>query len=366
MTVAVYGANGSLGRLVVPRLIAHGATPVLAVRGSDTAARLRARAPGVRVEVAAVLDADALERAFRGCDVVVNCAPAAACGDAIARAALRARADYAEVAGEQHHVRRLFDELDGEARTSGRLVVPALGFDYAIGDCLARLAARAHQPAAEIVVAYCVEGAEVSGNSARAAGRTTPGREMVYRDAAWRPVPFELDRGWFDFPAPIGRRRMSRYGSGEVITVPRHTDVATVRTLITSDALCPHPALLPMFPLLRPIITVMLRTPARRLLRMAARVVASPPVSDTPASTEAAPPNRFAIAVEVQGRDGSLGRAVATGGDFHAVTAAILAEGAVRLGGSHQDPGVRSPAVAFDPAAFLNALASEGLSWSSE
>ena len=366
MTVAVYGASGSLGRLVLPRLIALGATPVRVVRSSDAAAQLREAEPGARVEVAALEDAGALARAFRGSDVVVNCAPAEACGDLIARAAMRAGADYVDAAGEQHHIRRVFDTLEDEARKAGRLVVPALGFDYAVGDCLARLAARAHEPAAEIVVAYCIEGAEVSGNSAQAAGSTTPGREMVYRNGAWRPVPLELDRGWFDFPASIGRRRMSRYGSGEVITVPRHTSTETVRTLITSEALCPHPALLPVFPVLRPLVTVILRTPARHLLRLAARVVAS---SRTPADPEAIPSrleqqNRFVVAVEARGRDGSIGRAAATGGDFHAVTAAILAQGAVWLGGSHRNPGVRSPAAAFDPAELLNALATEGVTWS--
>jgi short subunit dehydrogenase-like uncharacterized protein len=326
--------------------------------------------------VAPLEDAPALARALEGCAAVINCAPAAACGDRLLYASLDAPTHYVDAAGEQHHIERLFDAFGDEAGRRGIAVVPACGFDYAIGDCLAKLAARDCEPAAEIVIAYCIEGSDVSGNSAQNAANAPAAQEVVYRAGRWMPVPFEIDRGAFDFPAPFGRRQMSRYGSGEVITVPRHTRTRAVRTLITTTSLCPHPALLPIFPILRPAIGLARRTPgARDLLRMVASLAArrgspastakpAPETTTVPApSTD--PGRRFVVAAEAKGLDGSKGRATATGGDFHAITAALLAHAAIVLGGGHA-AGVFSPATAFAPEALLDALAPIGVRWSSD
>lgn len=176
----------------------------------------------------------------------------------------------------------------------------------------------------------------------------------------WMPVPLELDRGSFEFPAPFGRRRMSRYGSGEVMTVPRHTRTREVRTLITTTSLCPHPALLPVFPVLRLVISLARRTPgARGLLRWAASMAArrgsaaapapAPPGTSTLQAPSPDAGRRFVVVAEASGPDGSIGRAEAFGGDFHTITAALLAHSAVTLAGGH--------AVRSRPASFVAPLA---------
>jgi short subunit dehydrogenase-like uncharacterized protein len=376
MRIAVYGATGFLGALVVDHLHRRGVDVTLVGRRLDALQRVAASHAAMRVAVAPLEDAPALARALEGCAAVINCAPAAACGDRLLYAALDAHTHYVDAAGEQHHIQRLFDAFGDEAGRRGIAIVPACGFDYAIGDCLARLAARDREPAAEIVIAYCIEGSDVSGNSAQNAANAPAAQEVVYRAGRWMPVPLELDRGAFDFPAPFGRRQMSRYGSGEVITVPRHTRTRAVRTLITTTSLCPHPALLPVFPILRPAIGLARRTPgARDLLRLAASLAArrgsaAPTSTAAPKTTDAPPPpvdpgRRFVVAAEAKGLDGSAGRATATGGDFHAITAALLAYAAVSLGGGHA-PGAFSPATAFQPDALLDALAPFGVTWSSD
>ena len=75
-------------------------------------------------------------------------------------------------------------------------------------------------------------------------------------------------------------------------------------------------------------------------------------------------PPRFTIAVKTQGKDGSTGGALAEGGDFHRVTAATLAWGALRLlERDHQAGGVLAPSMAFDPESLLNGLRVEGVRW---
>jgi short subunit dehydrogenase-like uncharacterized protein len=369
MAIAVYGATGFVGRGVTRELTRHAADVVLVGRDPDRLAReagpssgtaRRGRPPVART--ARVEDAAELKAALQGCAVVVNCGPASICGDAIIQAALAAGAHYLDASGEQDFVRHVFDRYDAEAKRVDLVIVPAMGFDYAIGDCLARIAARPREPLDEVVIAYSVEGSDVAANSVRFAVSTPRGHEVVYRNREWRRVPFEIDYAAFDFPAPIGRRQMARYGSGEVITVPRHTDTDSVRSLITATSLCPHPALLPVFPILRPLVAMALRTPLARVLAAMTRVVPR----GAPAMGERMAP-RFTIAAQVRGKDGSSGSAVARGGDFHRVTACTLAWGALRLadgdGGGQKTTGVMAPAAAFDPEALLSALRDEGVQW---
>ena len=68
------------------------------------------------------------------------------------------------------------------------------------------------------------------------------------------------------------------------------------------------------------------------------------------------------VAAEVHAVSGSTGRAVAIGGNFHEVTAAILTQGALWLAAGSVVAGVHSPGQ-FEPHALLDSLAAEGVVW---
>jgi hypothetical protein len=84
------------------------------------------------------------------------------------------------------------------------------------------------------VLAYAVQGFGMSRGTMRSALEAAKGGDVVYEDGEWRPTPSGVFRASFDFTEPIGRQPMSRYPSGEVITVPRHTRTKRVVSLITS------------------------------------------------------------------------------------------------------------------------------------
>jgi short subunit dehydrogenase-like uncharacterized protein len=364
--IGIYGANGTLGRLVTARLECAGAPTRLIGRSQGRLANLVPPGTSRPTAIASIDDAPALERALEGCSVLVNCTPAAASGERLVRAALDAGIHYVDAAREQRHIRSVFEKYDEEATQCDVAVVPALGFEYAIGDCLTHLAAQSHQPARTVVIAYAIEGSAVSGTGVRAVATTGP--DVVYRDGRWRSVPFEFDRAWFDFPDPLGRRQMSRYGSGEVITVPHHVQTQSVITLITSTSLCPYPVLLPVFPVIRPIARLLRRTPGRSIVGTIAAVLGgsrSGTTTSLPRDTALSRDDRrFMVAVEVHALSGSIGHAVASGGNAYEVTAAILAQGARWLAGGSVVAGVHSPATAFEPHALLNSLANESVKWS--
>jgi short subunit dehydrogenase-like uncharacterized protein len=315
---------------------------------------LRARHSNViEARTADLGDHGGLLGSIEGCEVVVNCAGAIA-GEALIEAALEAGAHYLDASGEQWFVRQTFERYDEAARSAGVAIVPAAGFDYAPGDCIASLAADGREPLRELVLAYGLFGSGVSGDAANAAPGE-PGAEVVYRDGEWRSPPQGVQRASFGFPDPLGRQPMQRYGSGEVITVPRHTATARVTTLITASSWAPHPALVGLVPYLRPFAAAVRRSPLRGILGLAA---GRGNHHDAESDRETA---RFTIAAIARGEDGSEGRGMVEGVDFYGLTAACLALGATRINGDLA--GVLSPAQCFDPASLLDALGERWLSW---
>jgi hypothetical protein len=73
----------------------------------------------------------------------------------------------------------------------------------------------------------------------RSALEAVTGGDVVYDDGDWRPAPSGVFPASFNFPEPIGRQPMSRYSSGEVITVPQLTRTKRVVLLVTSRTVAP-------------------------------------------------------------------------------------------------------------------------------
>ena len=358
MKVLVYGASGRLGQMVARLLRAQGYTLKLGGRNEE---KLKSVSQlGDEITTAAPA------QQVRGVSVVANCAPLTSQdSDELIAAALAAGAHYADLTGEQAALRHIFETHDEAARKAGVCLVPALGLDYAVGDFLAHLAADG-RACEEIVIAYAFEGEEAADNSMDHATSAPRGSEVVFRNGRWSKVPFELDLGWFRYPQPLGRQQVGRYGSGEVITVPRHIDTGTVRTLITASSLVPHPLLLPVFPLLRPLVALALRTPIRHLIRRVGQMISKlrPRATASPGPRVVSDKGpSFLVVLEAEGRGFEKVRLVAGGRDCHQATARILAHGVELLAQrQHRSSGVLSPAQAFQSEAFLDQLG-DSLSW---
>lgn len=291
----------------------------------------------------------------KGMRVVINCAPLDLWeSEALAGASLSAGAHFVDTGGEQASVRHLLDAFGAQASRAGLSLIPAAGFDYALGDCLVRVAAEGLEPCTEIEVAYAFgPGAEDASLNFAAAKR---GPEVVYRQGRWQNVPFELDRGFVDFPPPFGRCQVGRYGGGEVVCGPRHTRTQALRTVIVASALVPHPALLPLFPVLRPLVTRLMATRLRSLvLWLARRLRPAQNANLTPPRFPPKGPN-FAIVVEARNSSGSSRHVVATGPDCYSAGAQAVALCARELLLGKGRPGALSPAAAFPPRSFLEQL----------
>ncbi len=238
-------------------------------------------------------------------------------------AAVAAGADYLDSSGEQAWARLLFEGF----RDAETAILPCFGFDYVPGDVAARLAAEELEPLDEVVVAYSASATATSRGTKR-----TVGEIMAQPVVAWqegRLVPSRLGATTRTVVFPFGVREVVEFGGAEPLTVPRHTDVRTVRSYMR------------------------LAKPAARATRaarfLAPLISASAGLRGIGPAEEKRAATRFVVVAEAWGEQG--GRRVTLGGsDPYLLTARLLVAGA-RLGPGRTGP--LAPAEAFDARALI-------------
>jgi acetylornithine deacetylase/succinyl-diaminopimelate desuccinylase-like protein len=326
--LAIYGATGYTGRQVVREARRRGYEAVLVGRDGSRLETLAAEVPGSEIRVATLGDSRALRAAFAGCGAVINAAgPFARSAEPVVAAAIDSGAHYVDFAGEQEPLLTLFERWDGPARDAEVAVVPAMGFFGALGDLLASITASGLECVEEVTLAYAVQGwLPTEGSRATAA-------EMAARRRAWRDGRLELVAGdprftTFDYPAPLGSSAvLEDYPLPEAVTVPRHIDTPSVRTLMTSSTL-------------EEIFSTRAPDPSQ--------------VSDDQRAS-----SRFLVVATASDANTER-RSSARGRDIYAVTAPIIVEAAARLISS-KHAGALAPSEAFDARDFLASLEPHGL-----
>jgi short subunit dehydrogenase-like uncharacterized protein len=321
--IAVLGASGHTGRLVVDALRRRGAK-----------ARPLARSTGGPD----VKDRAAVRKAIEGCDAVADLAgPFEPIGLAPAQAAIDAGIPYVDTTGEQTFMVRVRDALDVKACDAGVPLVQALAFEYAFGD----LAAKRFFPdgGSALHILYRSLRTSPSAGTKKSVARVLGSPTLSYENGKVKRV--HAARYQMTFATSAGKRLGVSFAGGEVLTVPRHTAFDTVRTYIQtkpSNARFARP--------LGVLARVALRGP---VLRMVERRIDA---------QHKAPDNERAGG-EVHLIDERSGRHVLVRTpDPYLATAESVAYGAIELarGGTSSRQGWLAPAEAFDPAAFLDAM----------
>lgn len=331
--LAVLGATGYTGGLVVERARERGVPLRLVGRRRGTLEAIAA--PGDDVRVADARDERALREAFDGASAVISCAgPFLELGTAPVAAAIAARAHYLDSSGEQAFAQAVYEGFDGAARDAGIAVLTSFGFDYVPGDLAARLAAETlEEPLDEIVVGYATRGFASSAGTRRTVGHVMA-QPLVAYDAG--PVASRFGATTRRIRFPFGVRTAVEWSGTEPLTVPRHTRVRRVRSYVRAPALAAHAGRFGRA--FAPLVTA------------AGRFGGNP----TPDSRR-----RTRYAVVAEARAGGIGRrATLTGYDVYGLTALLLVEGAEALRrGEVRAAGTLAPAEAFDARALAARLA---------
>ena len=354
--IAIYGATGFTGGLIAHELKRLGAELMIAGRDRGKLEVLSGELGGVPLRAVSVDDPAGLREMLDGCSVVVACAgPFGLHGEPVVAAAAETGTHYLDTTGEQSFMRMVFDRYGERAAANGAALVSGMGFDYLPGDLIAALTAAGMGPLEEIVVAYCVNGFAPTQGTSLSGLEIMRGGDVVWSGGDWRPAPRSADGGRWRFPEPLGEQRMLRYPAGEQVTVPRHVETDRVRTLL--NGMVVPPRLMPLAVASSPLLGLAMRTPLRGALGTLIRRLPAAP------SEAARKKARFTISCEARGRSGTR-RGVVRGSDVYGLTAASLAHGALLCADPAYDRrGALAPAQAFDPAAFLDALADADLTY---
>ncbi len=350
----VYGATGFTGRLVVDEARRLGFAPVLGGRSARTLEQMRDAVGGAEIRVADAARPESLAGLCHGIGVIANCAgPFAGLGEPVLRAALEAGAHYLDTTGEQEYMARVMDGLQPEAQRRGVTAIVAHAFEYALGDCAARIAIEETPEAATLEVFNRVEGFAATPGTRQSALEALGGRHLAVVNGRRRLEAPASQRATLRFPDEDVDRVGLCFGGGEVLSAPSYA--ATLRTVRTYLVLPPLVATLA--PLALRAAAPLLRSRLRGWLghRLAGG-------SQGPGPERRDQPWWVMARVRAPGGGGT--RVTVSGYDSYGITAVIVALGARwLLEGRSKRPGVVTTAQAFDPRAFLDALAEAGVAW---
>jgi short subunit dehydrogenase-like uncharacterized protein len=353
VVIAVYGATGYTGQQIARKLVELGHPVTLAGRTQAGLETLADQIGGsARVHVAALDDRSALTALATEASVIVNCAgPFIRTCRPVAEAAIAGRAHYVDISGEQHASRWCYENGDALARAAGVALLPSFGIYSVFGDLLATRACASLGPIAEVDIAHCVDDWWPIGTS------------LVARFEAMGREWFEHDQGvmcvrrrfppttFFDFPAPIGRRRVCAFPMVEVFTTSWHIDAERITTRFTTSTIGPRP-LGRFLPVMSNAAGALMRTPARPLVERAVAAM----WHASPTGVAKSDPTRFMVAVDARGKAGKT-RTWARGRGIYDISAPITAQAAVLASeDGFELVGTVAPAQVFDLDSLFSTL----------
>jgi short subunit dehydrogenase-like uncharacterized protein len=306
----IYGASGYTGRMAAEHAKAAGLDLVFAGRDASKLDKV-ASDLDVEYRAFAVDDTQALDSALSDVVVLLNCAgPFARTVSSLMTAAIRNGVHYLDVSAELDGY-RLAQDLDGEARAAGVMLLPGSGGSVAMLGCLAAYAAERLAHPVKVSIALHVSGAMSRGSAISALENLSPeclervGHQLRPRDPD--------ERKSFDFGS--GARSCFPVTLPDLITIGHSTGCPDVETFVhvSGDAF-----------------------PQGDLSAM--------PDGPTAAERER---NRYQAAVEVVDRDGSTARAVLDTVNGYTFTPMAAAEAARRVMGGEVRPGFQTPVELF-------------------
>ena len=131
----IYGANGTMGRLIAAEARRRGYMPVLAGRADEALLNL-ADQYDLPYRVFSLTHQKVIRDQLQDVALVLNCAgPFAGTADALRTAALKLGCHYLDLSTEASVNRRAYADHEC-ARASGSVILPAIGFDAVLTDSL--------------------------------------------------------------------------------------------------------------------------------------------------------------------------------------------------------------------------------------
>jgi short subunit dehydrogenase-like uncharacterized protein len=223
----IYGATGYTGRMAAEHAAAAGLNPILAGRDG---ARLAQLAAGLGVDYRAfgLDDPASVDEAISDVAVLVNCAgPYLRTAPPLMTAAIRAGVHYLDIAAELDSY-RLAEELDGQAQTTGAMLLPGSGGSVAMLGCLAGHASERVTNPRRIQIALHVSGS-MSRGSAVSANENLTTDCLMRADGKLTP---RSPRDVLEFDFGDGYVPCTAATLPDLVTIWRATNVPNIETYV--------------------------------------------------------------------------------------------------------------------------------------
>ena len=203
--IAVYGATGYTGRLVVAELVKARADFIVSGRSAEKLDALRAEFElEPPAKTAQLNDPSSLRDLLADCAVVIDCAgPFVHYGEPVLAAAVETGTHYLDTTGEQPYMKMAYERYGPGAARSGVAVIPAMGFDYVPGDMIASLTADGMGELDELDMHYCWRDFTPSQGTARTTLEMISGNDLEWRNMEWVEASGGVSRGAYEFPEPV-------------------------------------------------------------------------------------------------------------------------------------------------------------------
>jgi len=195
--ILIYGANGYTAQIITELAIKEGAQPILAGRSVQNIEPL-AQVHQLSHRIFDLQNTAVAATALSDVGVVLNCAgPFTRTAQALAQACMTAGANYLDITGEIEVFESLV-KMGPQARASGVMLMPGVGFDVVPSDCLAAHLKRRMPDAQSLTLAFQAISRPSHGTATTMVENLHRGG-LIRRDGKLKSVPSAWSTRSIDF-----------------------------------------------------------------------------------------------------------------------------------------------------------------------
>jgi short subunit dehydrogenase-like uncharacterized protein len=263
--IALLGATGFTGQLIAAELANQKLPFIIAGRNPAklTALQQQINSEYLIKSVTASPDnpASLAELFAAPTALVINCAgPFTDLGEPVVKAALAANIHYLDITGEQLYIAQILDRYHTQAVEQNCLVIPACGFEYAVGNWAAAWAAENLEPLDHLTISVAARNASTSRGTQLSALKLLSNAGYGWQNGKRTAHLTAHKSKVIEFPRPFGKKRSVWVPFGDLVTLPRHIKVQNIDGYMAMSGLAPYLTRLFFFmlPLVSPIASALL------------------------------------------------------------------------------------------------------------
>ncbi len=344
--IAIVGATGYTGKLISSELHRRNAPFFIVGRNEKTLRALSESLGGVEYRVIDVQN-KATFQVLDGCKVIINCAgPFTDFGEPIVQAAIACGAHYLDTTGEQGFMKLVYDKYHEQAKAREIVLVPACAYEYAIGDAMGAQLCSDYPQCSSIDLFYSMGEMHTSPGTRKSIVRAVTEPGFLFKDGKF----IESRPAAIVGKAQIDGRTVSimSFPAGEVLMLPRHTNVQNVTTYMTSEA--------------PPVVLRSMAALGQMVMKLVANFLVEKMSTGVPSLAQR---ENSTFLIQAKAKSGSAAPSITvTGNDPYLLTALIISESAIALLNNPQKEfGAITPSMVSGPQSIRMLLEAAGAKW---